>query len=64
MPRAQRFVHRPPVEELFRGVQSQPKAARNRLIRQAYGQYGYTLAALAQAMGLHYTTVSKIVNAG
>jgi hypothetical protein len=35
------------------GVKSQPKAARNRLIRQAYGQYGYTLVALAQAVGLH-----------
>jgi REP element-mobilizing transposase RayT len=63
VPRVQRFAHRPRLEDLFADVESHPKAVRNQLIRQAHAAYGYTLAAIAQAVGLHYTTVSKIVNA-
>jgi REP element-mobilizing transposase RayT len=63
VPRVQRFADRPRLEDLFANVASHPKTARNQRIRQAHEAYGYTLAAIAQAVGLHYTTVSKIVNA-
>ncbi len=63
VPRAQRFADRPQLEELFADVENYPKVMRNQLIRQAHEAHGYTLAAIAQRVGLHYTTVSKIVNA-
>ncbi len=63
VPRVQRFADRPQLTELFAEVENHPKAVRNQLIRQAYEAHGYTLAAIAQMVGLHYTTVSKIVNA-
>lgn len=64
LPRTQRFAGRPQLEELVNPGAGQGTAVRNRRIRQAQGQYGYTLAAIAKVVGLHYTTVSKIVNAG
>jgi REP element-mobilizing transposase RayT len=63
VPRVQRFADRPQLTELFAEVDNHPKAVRNQRIRQAHEAHGYTLAAIAQMVGLHYTTVSKIVNA-
>jgi hypothetical protein len=33
-------------------------------MRLAHLEYGYTLAEIGQHLGLHYTTVSKVVSAG
>jgi AraC-like DNA-binding protein len=63
VPKAQRFADRPRLEDLFQDVAQHPKTVRNQLIQQAHEAHGYTLAAIAQVVGLHYTTVSKIVNA-
>ncbi|HAK50833.1 MAG TPA: addiction module toxin RelE [Gammaproteobacteria bacterium] len=49
---------------LFRTVDSKTRAERNELIRRAHLDYGYTLMDIGQHLGLHYTTVSKVVNAG
>jgi hypothetical protein len=38
------------------------KASRDRAIREAVLDYGYTLAAVAHHVGLHYATISKIAN--
>jgi REP-associated tyrosine transposase len=32
------------------------------LIRHAHGKHGYTLKEIAQALGVHYTTISKVIN--
>ena len=48
---------------LFRSVESRSKAERNDLIRKAHLDYGYTLMEIGEHLGLHYTTVSKVVNA-
>ena len=48
---------------LFRSVESRSKAERNDLIRKAHLDYGYTLMEIGKHLGLHYTTVSKVVNA-
>jgi predicted transcriptional regulator len=37
------------------------KAERNTAITRAHPEYGYTLSEIAQQVGLHYTTISKIV---
>ena len=49
---------------LFRTVDSKTRAERNELIRRAHLDYGYTLMDIGEHLGLHYTTVSKVVNAG
>jgi putative transposase len=63
VPRVQRYADRPALAKLFRDRQELTKAARDRLISTAHVDYGYSLAAIAKALGLHYTTVSKIVKA-
>jgi REP element-mobilizing transposase RayT len=59
IPRAQRLVERPPLEDLFKGTRA--KENRNRSIHQAHVTHAYTLSEIARHLGLHYTTVSKIV---
>jgi len=34
---------------------------RNDAIRKAYLEYGYTMAAIASKLGIHYSAVSKII---
>ncbi|MDD2337472.1 MAG: transposase [Geobacteraceae bacterium] len=60
--RIQRHVGRPQLDELFTSDAALPKAERNRLIRLAHGKHGYTLKEISQALGIHYTTVSKVIN--
>jgi REP element-mobilizing transposase RayT len=59
IPKEQRFVHRPALEEVFR--QSVVKE-RNRKIRQAVEEHGYSHREVAAHLGIHYTTVSRIIN--
>ncbi len=47
---------------LFPSVESRSRAERNKLIRKAHVDYGYTLVEIGKHLGLHYTTVSKVVN--
>ncbi|BCR05644.1 transposase [Desulfuromonas versatilis] len=62
IPREQRHAGRPSLEELFPADGPLPKPERNRLIRSAHGRYGYRLTEIAKALGIHYTTVSKVIN--
>jgi putative transposase len=62
IPRAQRLVGRPRVEELLAGSAESPRKRRNERIRAAAAKHGYLLAEIARATGLHYSTISRIVN--
>lgn len=62
IPRKQRYVGRPPLQDLINPEGITSKGERNRLIRTAHEEHGYTLKEIAQALGIHYTTVSKVVN--
>ena len=62
VPRVQRFVNRPLLEELFRDIKGKSKSIRNKMIREVHLSYGYMLVEIARVAGLHYTTVSRIVN--
>jgi REP element-mobilizing transposase RayT len=62
-PRTQRFADRPSLEAMRGELGNGLKAERNRRIRQAHLEYGYSLAAIGKVFGLHYSTVSKIVKA-
>lgn len=63
IPRQQRYLGRPSVADLFPPEKVLSKQERDRLIRLAYGKHGYTLKEIAQAIGVHYTTISKVINA-
>lgn len=58
IPRRQRLVTRPKLEELFAGIKD--KADRNERIYLAVRVYGYTVKEVANALGLYYSTVSVI----
>ncbi|MGH8679554.1 MAG: transposase [Burkholderiales bacterium] len=63
VPRAQRLLDRPALSDLVSDDETQPKARRNQQIRKAHLQYGYTLTQIARHLDIHYTTVSKVINA-
>jgi REP element-mobilizing transposase RayT len=68
VPRAQRDLGRP---DLVRALDAKAggakaglaKAERNRRIAEAHLRHGYTLTEIGRYLGLHYTTVSRIVTA-
>lgn len=58
----EKVAERPSLRKLFDKVGSKSKNARDRVIRNAHLRYGYTLADIGKVLGLHYSTISKIVN--
>jgi putative transposase len=62
IPRVQRFAFRPSLESLFTEDSDKNKGVRNQIILKAYKDYGYNLTEIAGYLGLHYSTVSKVIN--
>jgi len=60
IPRRQRYMSRPPLQKFFEGKRT--KATRDRAMVQAVHRYGYSQREVAEVLGLHYATVSRIVN--
>lgn len=56
IPRTQRLLHRPSLKALFTKQVQKEKGLRDDAIRKAYLDYGYTMAAIARYVGLHYST--------
>jgi hypothetical protein len=63
VPHVRRYADRPSFTTLCRDRQALTKAARDRLIYTAHVDYGYSLSAIGRALGLHYTTIRKVVKA-
>jgi hypothetical protein len=63
VPRAERLAARPALHSLLSPSQLSPRARRNAAIAEACLTHGYTLADVARHTGLHYSTVSRIVQA-
>ncbi|HSB70806.1 MAG TPA: transposase [Candidatus Methylomirabilis sp.] len=63
IPRQQRYAGRPALAEIFHHRRLGNKADRDRGIHQAHMHHGYTLKQIAEHLGLHYSTVSKAVDA-
>lgn len=61
IPRAQRLLGRPSLGELLPATIQADKAKRDDATRKAHSDYGYSMAAIARQVGLHYSTVSKII---
>ena len=60
IPKGQRFVGRPSLEKLF-SQRNRSKKSRDRLIARAVTDYGYSQMDLASFLGLHYSTISRIL---
>lgn len=63
IPKVPRYAGRPRLHELFPDPTREDKAQRNAGIVKAHLEFGYTLKQIAMQIGLHYSTVSKIVSA-
>jgi len=57
--RQQRLIGRPSLEELM--IKTQDKPSRNKAIKIAHLDHGYTLKEIADHIGRHYSTISRIV---
>jgi len=53
------YVSRPSLDKIFRGQKA--KAQRDIWIGAAHMSHGYTLKEIADYLGIHYTTVSKVI---
>ena len=62
IPRLQRYAERPVLPELLDEEIRRNKVRRNRAIYHAHVKYGYTLREIADHLGVHYTTISKMIN--
>ena len=62
IPKSQRHAVRPSLEQAFGRLDPANHAARDRLITTLHLKHGYTQARIAAHLGLHYATVSRIVN--
>jgi REP element-mobilizing transposase RayT len=59
--RRERFPGREPLEELFRPQGGLRRADRNERIRKAIRTHGYTASEIGRHLGLHYSTIGKII---
>jgi REP element-mobilizing transposase RayT len=59
IPRPQRYVNRPSLEKIFGGQKG--KTQRDISINMAHMTHGYTLKEIGDYLGIHYTTVSKVI---
>jgi len=56
--REQRYLTRPPLNEIFK---PKDKKSKDQVMYEAHLHYGYTLKAIAEYIGVHYTTVSRAI---
>jgi REP-associated tyrosine transposase len=61
IPRRQRLVNRPPLNRLLSASVAKDRETRDRLIHAAHVEHGYSLTEIAGQLGLHYSSISKIV---
>lgn len=47
---------------MFKNIDNKTRSERNELIRRAHIEHAYTLMEIGDHLGLHYTTVSKVIN--
>ena len=62
IPRKQRFATRPTLAKLLTSGVLSDLCRGNEGIRRAHLEHGYRLSEIGRAAGLHYSTISRIVN--
>ena len=61
IPRVQRHLGRPSLEKLLGQGADKDKAKRNRRIAEAVEKHGYSQKEVADRLGMHYSTISKLL---
>jgi len=61
VPKLQRYVARPPLRELFKEKKEKKRKAEDNTIYAAYVRHGYTMKEIAEHLGFHYATISRII---
>jgi putative transposase len=61
IPKSQRFAHRPILQEIFSDVVIRSQDKRNAKIVEAVEKYGYTQRQIADFLGMHFSSVSRIL---
>jgi REP element-mobilizing transposase RayT len=61
IPKSQRLLYRPALRTLFTEEIVGDKKKRNQTIKKAFGEYGYTQKEIADHIGLHCTSVSRLI---
>lgn len=59
IPKVQRYLSRPRIDEIMKKESIKDKRARNKQIHEAITQFGYSLKEISDYLKMHYTTVSK-----
>ncbi len=62
IPKNQRYIGRPGVAELLKGTKGRKEISRK--AKEAVERYGYSQKEVADYLGIHYSTVSRMVNKG
>ena len=62
IPKSQRYINRPELKEIFSAEVVNKKSKRDEKIREAAERHGYSQKEVADYLGLHYSTISRLVN--
>ena len=62
IPKNQRFVNQPELGKIFTEEVLRDRAWRDRKVEEAVEHHGYTQRQVADFLGLHFTSVSRIMN--
>ena len=63
IPKRQRFLNRPGLDELFENRGRRDRSKRNEIMLKAVMEHGYSQKEIAAHLGLHYSTVSRLLGA-
>ena len=61
IPKSQRFVARPPLHRLFGERELRDRHERDTRMGEAVEQHGYTQREIADHLGLHFTSISRVL---
>jgi hypothetical protein len=62
IPKEQRYMGRPELNEIFQDAVFNSRQSRNKQIIEAVYEYGYSQKEVADYLGKHYTTISRIIS--
>jgi putative transposase len=62
IPKRQRYINRPSLNELFNEKLLRQIQKRNRKIAEVVYEYGYSQKEVADHLGMHYSTISRLIS--
>jgi transposase len=61
VPRAQRYVARPALTEIFKEKKGKGEKRNDEIIYRAHVDHGYRMREIAEHLGVHYTSISRAI---